>query len=286
MLPRHRRPRNPQRSGSGLRRAPAVASVLHVSFAQRSSFKGLVWSRASRWFRLQAPGAQDVLGHASQPVYEQGHNGGHPAGGDQHDRPVQPYGVVDRLPQSAGAYERPKRRGTDVDDQGGPDAGQDDGDSEWQLDAEEHGHLCHSHAAGSLDNGPIHLPQAHHGVPQNRQKRVRHEGDDARPESNTPDDRQKSQHTDGGYRLTYVSQPDYERRHTAGEGSGEQDAGDHGQRNNDSGGDGGEFNESGRLLDEGARIQGALLDAVEILRPYVQVERQAREPEEDGHSEV
>ena len=95
-----------------------------------------------------------------------------------------------------------------------------------------------------------------------------------------------SQHTDGRDRLAYVGQPDHERRHPAGEGSGEQDAGGHGQRNDDSGRDGGEFDESGGLLDEGARVQGALLDAVEILRTYVQVERQACEPEEDGHSEV
>src|SRR5829696_7427933 len=261
-----------------------------VSFARivRTAIllQGLVWSRASRWSRLQTLGAQNVFGHASQPVDEQGHNGRHPACGDQHARPVQPDSVVDRLPQSAGAYERSQRGGAYVDNQGCPDAGQDDWDGEGQLDAEEHSHFRHSHAAGGLDGGPIHLPQAHHGVPQNRQKRVRHQRDDARPESNTPDDRQKSQHTDGGYRLAYVGQPDYERRHTASEGSGEQDAGDHGQRNNDSGGDGGEFDESGRLLDEGARVQGALLDAVEILRTYVQVERQDCEPEEDGHSEV
>src|SRR5215208_1582707 len=69
-----------------------------VSFARivRTAIllQGLVWSRASRWSRLQTLGAQNVFGHASQPVDEQGHNGRHPACGDQHDRPVQPDSVV------------------------------------------------------------------------------------------------------------------------------------------------------------------------------------------------
>src|SRR5215203_6128437 len=160
-------PAPPQPATIRVRTAKSPSSCVSLARVVRTAIllQGLVCSRASRWFRLQAPRAQDVLGHASQPVYEQGHNGGHPAGGDQHDRPVQPYGVVDRLPQSAGAYERPKRGGADVDDQGGPDAGQDDGDGERHLDAEEHRHLRHSHAAGGLDNGTIHLPQTHHGVP-------------------------------------------------------------------------------------------------------------------------
>src|SRR5918995_851510 len=268
-------PAPPQPAAIRVRTARSPSSCVSFARVVRTVIllQGLVWSRASRWFRLQALGAQDIFGHASQPVDGQGHNGGQPAGGDQHDRPVQTDGVVDRLPQSAGAYERPKRRGADVDDQGGPDAGQDDGDGERHLDAEEHRHLRHPHAAGGLDNGAIHLLQAHHRVPQNRQKRVRHEGNDARPESNIPDDGQKSEHTDRRYRLAYVGQADYERRHMAGEGSGEQDAGGHGQRNDDCGGDGGEFDESGGLLDEGARVQGALLDAVEAMDAYVHIER-------------
>src|SRR5918993_1962455 len=257
-------PAPPQPATIRVRTAKSPSSCVSFARVVRTAIllQGLVWSRASRWFPLQAPRAQNIFGHTSEPVDEQGHNGGQPAGGDQHDRPVPPGSVVDRLPQSAGADERPKRRGTDVDDQGGPDACQDYGDGERQLDAEEHSHLGHSHAAGGLDNGAIHLPQAHHGVPQDSQKRVRHQGYDAWPEPYTPDDGQKSKHTDGRYRLAYVGQPDDERRHPAGEGSGEQDAGGHSQSNDDCGGDGGEFDESGGLLDEGARVQGALLDTV------------------------
>src|SRR5215208_6836026 len=76
---------------------------------------------------LQAPGAQDVFGYARQPVDEQSQNGGQPAGGDQHHRPVQPDGVVDHLPQAAGPYKRHQRSGADIDYQGGPDTSQDDG---------------------------------------------------------------------------------------------------------------------------------------------------------------
>src|SRR5918993_308853 len=251
-------PAPPQPATIRVRTAKSPSSCVSFARVVRTVIllQGLVWSRASRWFRLQALGAQDIFGHASEPVDGQGHYGGQPAGGDQHDRPVQTDGVVDRLPQSTGAYEGPQRGGADVDDQGGPDTGQDNGDGEWQLDAEEHGHLGHSHAAGGLDNGAVDLLQANHGVAQDGQKRVRHEGNDARPESNIPDDGQKNQHTDGGYRLAYVGQPDHERRHPAGEGSGEQDACGHGQRNYDRGGDGGEFDEPGGLLDEGASVQG------------------------------
>src|SRR5918995_1275715 len=268
-------PPAPQPATIRVRTAKSPSSCVSFARVVRTVIllQGLVWSRASRWFRLQALGAQDIFGHASEPVDEQGHDGGQPAGGDQHDRPVQPDGVIDRLPQSTGPYEGPQRGGADVDDQGGPDAGQDDGDGEWHLDAEEHSHLGHAHAAGGLDNGAIHLPQAHHGVPQDRQKRVRHQRYDAGPEPDTPYDGQKSKHTDGRYRLAYVGQPDDERRHPAGEGSGEQDAGGHSQSNDDCGGDGGEFDESGGLLDEGARIQGALLDAVEAMDAYVHIER-------------
>src|SRR4051794_13634573 len=236
-------PAPPQPATIRVRTAKSPSSCVSFARVVRTAIllQGLVWSRALPWFRLQALGAQNGFGHARQPVDEQGHNGRHPACGDQHDRPIQPDGVVYRLPQSAGTYERSQRGGAYVDNQGGPDAGQDDWDGEGQLDAEEHSHLRHPHAAGGLDGGPIHLSQAHHGVPQNRQKRVRYEGDDARPESNTPDDRQKSQHTDGRDRLADVGQPDHERRHTAGGGPRGQKARGHGQRKDDWRGDRGGF---------------------------------------------
>src|SRR5215203_3541532 len=85
---------------------------------------------------LQSSGAQDIFGYARQPVDKQGQNGGQPAGGDQDYRPVQPDGVVDHLSQAAGSNESHQRSRAHVDDQGCPDAGENDGDGERQLDAE------------------------------------------------------------------------------------------------------------------------------------------------------
>src|SRR5829696_1522690 len=235
---------------------------------------------------LQTPGAQDVFGHARQPVDEQGQNGGQPAGGDQHHRPVQPDGVVDHLSKAAGSYERDQRSCAYVDDQGCSDAGEDDGDGERQLDAEQHRQLRHPHATGGLDGGAVDLLQSHHGVAQNREERVSHEGDYGGPEPETPGEGEQGEQADGRDRLTYVGQPDYERRNPAGVRSGEQYACSYGEHDGNQGGYPGKLDEPARLLDDGARVQRALLDAIELLAAYVQVERQAREPEKDGHSEV
>src|SRR5215207_8354776 len=211
---------------------------------------------------LQTPGAQDILGYASQPVDRQGQNCGQPAGGDQHHRPVQPYGVVDHLTQAAGSYERHQRGGAHVDDQGGPDAGEDDGDGERQLDAEQHRQLGHPHAACCLDDGAIDLLQPHHGIAQNGEERIGHEGDYGGPEPEVPDECEQGEQPDGRDRLAYVGQRDYERRHPTGVGSGEQYACGHGEHHDYNGGYPGELDEPARLLDDGARVQGAPLDAV------------------------
>src|SRR5919107_853815 len=235
---------------------------------------------------LQPPGAKDIFGHPRQPVDKQGQNGCQPAGGDQHHRPVQPYGVVDHLSQAAGSYERHQRGGAHVNDQGCPDAGEDDGNGQRQLDAEQHRQLGHSHAAGCLDDRAVDLLQPHHGIAQNGEERIGHEGDYGGPEPEVPGEGEQGEQPDGRDRLAYVGQRDYERRHPAGVGSGEQYARGHGEHHDYNGGYPGELDEPARLLDDGARVQRAPLDAVEVLAAYVQVERQAREPEKDGHREV
>src|SRR5215208_3517813 len=67
-------PAPPQPAAIRVRTVRSPSSCVSFARMVRTAIllQGLVWSRASRWFRLQALGAQDVFGHASQPVDEQG----------------------------------------------------------------------------------------------------------------------------------------------------------------------------------------------------------------------
>src|SRR5918997_572794 len=179
--------------------------------------------------RLQPLRPQDVLGHASQPVYEQGQNRGQNGAGHQYRRAIQGDAGLDQGAQPPGPDERRQRRGTDGDNQRGPNTGEHDRHGQRQLDAEQNGVLGHPHPPPGLDDGPVHLPQPDHRVAQYRQERVGDQSYQRVSKAQTEEDRQQGEHPDGRQPLADIRHVYQERRDPTGKRPGEQHAGGDGQ---------------------------------------------------------
>ncbi len=123
-------------------------------------------------------------------------------------------------------------------DRGHAHAGQDHRQGQRQLHEPQPLARRHAHAGGGLQHGRVDVLDAGHGVAQDRQQRIQHEGDDRRADADATDEGDRDQEAEEGQardRLGKVGEGEDGTREPRAAGEG--DAEGHSERHRDARGD-------------------------------------------------